>query len=96
MLDKGMSINFTSTNISLPYKCYLNVANVEATKTLVQGAAALNKTNVNGDTQLKLAESCGGLNILCNPTDSVADNIICDVKNTTTFQLDVFSVSVDR
>ena len=96
MLEKGMSMNFTSTNISLPYMCYLKVANVEATKTLVQRGAALNKTNVNVDTQLKLAASCGELNIHCNRTDSVVDIIICDVKNTPAFQLDVFSVSVDR
>jgi hypothetical protein len=55
MLDMGMSINFTNTYISLPYMFHLKVANLEATKALVQGGVALNKANVDGDTQLKWA-----------------------------------------
>ena len=55
MLDKGMFINFTNTYISLLYVCQLKVANLEATKALVQGGVALNKANVDCDTQLKLA-----------------------------------------
>jgi len=64
MLDKGMYMNCTYTNISLSYTCHLRVANVEATKTLVQGAFALNKAKVDSDIQLKLAVKCGKLNPL--------------------------------
>jgi hypothetical protein len=55
MLDEGMSINFTNTYISLPYMLHLNVANLEATRAVVQTGVALNKGNLDGDTQLKLA-----------------------------------------
>jgi hypothetical protein len=55
MLDKVMSINFTNTYTLIAYMLNLKVVNLEATNAVVQIGVALNKANLDGDTQLKLA-----------------------------------------
>jgi len=96
MLDKGMSLKFTNTYISLPYMCHIGVANVEATKILIKRGVTLNKSNVDCDTQLKLAASYGKLKIISYQTELDTDLIVRDCTNTIAFHSDVFSISVDR
>ena len=76
--------------------CHIELANVEATKTLIQRGVTFNKTNVDGDTQLKLAASYGKLKIISYHTELDTDHNVRDCTNTTAFHSDVFSISVDR
>jgi len=53
--DKEMSVNLTDTDDSTPLHTSAQLGHLEATKILVEVVAALNYTNIGGNTSLMLA-----------------------------------------
>lgn len=75
--------------------CHTKVGNIEAMNTLIQRGDSLNKTNVDGDTRLKLAASCGKLKILPYHTELDSELHVRDSTNNTDFHSVVFSFSME-
>jgi len=80
LLDKGMSVNLTNANDSIPLHFSATCGNLEATKALVERGAALNKANRNGATPIHLAARHGKLEVFLYLTLIGANTDIRDVQ----------------
>ena len=59
-----MSVNLTNTNDSTPLHLSAQFGHIDATKTLVESGADINKTDCDGNTPLMVAANNGKFNIL--------------------------------
>jgi ankyrin repeat protein len=80
LLDKGMSVDMTNADDSIPLHFSAKNGNLEATKALVERGAALNNANRNGASPMHLVAKHGKLEVFLYLKEIDANTDIYNVQ----------------